>query len=136
MAQGTARRWGPEEYMPQPTVGRIPLFSALVIGPTVYLVDCHAWTAGMGVRTGSEAEQVHLERHNRHCHCLARTIPRLQAGMDPRLVGYGDSITAQGEAYDRRLVVQRAIASQAITRLMLAAVHAGCCLLLDAVHRG
>jgi lysophospholipase L1-like esterase len=94
VTQGVNRAVDPEEWMPDVPLGSIPLFSVLVHASPVQMEFVPMWMWRNGVRRGHEREDLEVHMHN--LRCTSRIRRKLQAGQAIKLIGYGDSITAQG----------------------------------------
>lgn len=92
VVKGTDRVYDPEEYIPAPTAGKIPVCMAYVYADSVQVIPLYDWFGG--VKAGTEVEQAKLAAHN--ASCLSGVLGKLRSGGDINLAGYGDSITAQG----------------------------------------
>ncbi|MDW2321327.1 SGNH/GDSL hydrolase family protein [Vibrio sp. 1159] len=90
VVKGTNRDRDADEYKPQPTAGKLPLYYVYVAGDKLELIPVHLWQ--LGIQRGTEDEVAQLQRHN--ASSLTQVLGKLRRGDDIRLAGYGDSITA------------------------------------------
>jgi lysophospholipase L1-like esterase len=91
VVQGTERDFDAADYLPVGTVGKIPVYRALVIGSTVAdLLPIYQFDNG--ILCGGEGEMMQIRERNKKA--LQKVRKKLRAGDPITIAGYGDSITA------------------------------------------
>lgn len=90
VVKGTNRDRDADEYRPQPTPGKLPLYYVYIAGKKLELIPVHLWQ--QGIQRGTEDESTQMHHHN--VSSLSRVLGKLRRGDEIRMASYGDSITA------------------------------------------